>query len=358
MPREAVLRERRGVRADVVGLRLVDGEPEEPVDAEVVPRADGVGDLEHLPLGGQRRRVDGRGPLAPPQPAGVVVHRRGAGDEEAAVAAARAGGHLGPVEHDHREAGVDEAPGGRQATDAGTDHADVRPRLALQRRSRAVGLVLPQRHRCAGHVRPPLDGLLAAERPTVARRGAGPGNAVVPDAPVRATTVHGRRPGPLRRVVHRGAEGAGRTAGRRGRGRLGRGPRRRRAGGGRLGRVRRRGGHDPVAAGHDHRRPVGDQDDDGAVRAGTRRPRRPRPGRTGRPESTVRGEERVLVRRLLAHGGPPDRDGPVEDLHDWTAATTRLAPQGEPGTAAGTTRSPGGSSWARSSADHGPDVSP
>ena len=57
------------------------------------------------------------------------------------------------------------------------------------------------------------------------------------------------------------------------------------------------------------------------------------------PDFAVAGKERVLVRHLLAHtAGLPDWDGPVEDLYDWPSATARLAalaPQWEPGTAAG-----------------------
>jgi CubicO group peptidase (beta-lactamase class C family) len=57
------------------------------------------------------------------------------------------------------------------------------------------------------------------------------------------------------------------------------------------------------------------------------------------PEFAVAGKEKVLVRHLLAHtAGLPDWDGPVEDLYDWSSATARLAalaPQWEPGSAAG-----------------------
>ena len=57
------------------------------------------------------------------------------------------------------------------------------------------------------------------------------------------------------------------------------------------------------------------------------------------PEFAAAGKESVLVRHLLAHtAGLPDWEGPVVELHDWTAATRRLAssaPQWEPGTAVG-----------------------
>ncbi|KAB2386315.1 serine hydrolase domain-containing protein [Actinomadura montaniterrae] len=57
------------------------------------------------------------------------------------------------------------------------------------------------------------------------------------------------------------------------------------------------------------------------------------------PEFGAAGKEKVLVRHLLAHtAGLPDWDGPIEDLYDWPSATARLAalaPQWEPGSAAG-----------------------
>ncbi|WP_307165110.1 serine hydrolase domain-containing protein [Streptomyces rishiriensis] len=57
------------------------------------------------------------------------------------------------------------------------------------------------------------------------------------------------------------------------------------------------------------------------------------------PEFATAGKEAVLVRHLLSHtAGLPDWDGPVAEIYDWQAATTRLAaqaPQWEPGSAAG-----------------------
>jgi CubicO group peptidase (beta-lactamase class C family) len=57
------------------------------------------------------------------------------------------------------------------------------------------------------------------------------------------------------------------------------------------------------------------------------------------PEFAAAGKEGVLVRHVLAHtAGLPDWEGPVAELVDWDAATARLAalaPQWEPGTAAG-----------------------
>ncbi|WP_053847774.1 serine hydrolase [Streptomyces sp. NRRL B-24085] len=57
------------------------------------------------------------------------------------------------------------------------------------------------------------------------------------------------------------------------------------------------------------------------------------------PEFAAAGKEKVLVRHLLSHtAGLPHWEGPVEELYDWPAATSRLAAQPllwEPGTAAG-----------------------
>ncbi|WP_327426964.1 serine hydrolase domain-containing protein [Streptomyces sp. NBC_01236] len=57
------------------------------------------------------------------------------------------------------------------------------------------------------------------------------------------------------------------------------------------------------------------------------------------PEFAAEGKDGVLVRHLLSHtAGLPNWDGTVEELYDWPSATARLAelaPQWEPGTAAG-----------------------
>ena len=72
------------------------------------------------------------------------------------------------------------------------------------------------------------------------------------------------------------------------------------------------------------------------------------------PEFAAAGKDRVLVRHLLAHtAGLPDWDGPIEELYDWPAATAgwpRRPRSGNRAPRPDTTRSPRGSSSARSSA--------
>src|ERR1700743_222125 len=57
------------------------------------------------------------------------------------------------------------------------------------------------------------------------------------------------------------------------------------------------------------------------------------------PEFAAAGKEKGLGRHLLGHtAGLPDWTGSIEELYDWPTATARLAalaPQWEPGTAAG-----------------------
>ena len=112
-----------------------------------------------------------------------------------------------------------------------------------------------------------------------------------------------------------------------------------------LGRPRRRGADEAVGARHHHQRLVDHQDDDGAVRADARRPRRARPPRAG-------GDVLARVRRRTARtasrcatswrtpracrAGRSRSTG--EDLYDWEKCTSLLAAQApwwEPGTASG-----------------------
>ena len=95
---------------------------------------------------------------------------------------------------------------------------------------------------------------------------------------------------------------------------------------------------------HDHQRLVDDQDDDGAVRAATGRPRRDRPRRAGGrywPEFAAAGKDGILVRHLLGHtAGLSGWPSPCRSRTSTTgtSATSRLAAQApwwEPGTASG-----------------------
>ena len=107
-----------------------------------------------------------------------------------------------------------------------------------------------------------------------------------------------------------------------------------------------RPGTEPVGARHDHQRLVDDQDDDGAVRADARRPRRARrrtrPSPATGPSSPPTARRASLVRHLLgAHRRPVGLGG--ADRRSTTSTTGRSAPAllaaqapwWEPGTASG-----------------------
>ena len=142
---EAVGPQRGVVGADVVGLRRVEAEAQQAGDAEVLGGADLVGGPQHLVLRGERGRVHAARAVVPEGLDAAVVHRRGPGDEEAAVAPRRAAAdHVG-LEDEHVGARRVQAPGEGDPADPGADHADVAGAVAVQRRTARVGLVLPER---------------------------------------------------------------------------------------------------------------------------------------------------------------------------------------------------------------------
>ena len=87
--REAVLAERRDVRAHVLGFLVRCGEPQRTDAPHGFAHAELVRKLVHLPLRLHRARVKAPRRLAAPAPARVHVEGRRARQQEAAVAPAR-----------------------------------------------------------------------------------------------------------------------------------------------------------------------------------------------------------------------------------------------------------------------------
>ena len=144
--------QRLEVLQQVRALLGVDGEPEAPSLLEEVARSELLGDLQHVALRVDGRRVDPPRELVPEAPARVVVERRGAGDHEAAVPPARAGSGGAPLEHGRGHPVLGQVPGRRDAADARADHADVDVEINLERAASVVAVVLPER-RPRGHRR-------------------------------------------------------------------------------------------------------------------------------------------------------------------------------------------------------------
>ncbi len=192
---EAVLVQRLEVLEQVRALLRVDGEAQAAALLEEVARAELIGDREHVALRVDRRGVDPPRELVPEPPAGVVVERRRAGDHEPAVPAARARSRGARLEHDRGGAELRQVPGGRDAADAGTDHADVDVEVNLERCASVVPVVLPE-WRPRGHRREgrrklavPTRSARAPELEDVHLRGLAPARG----RPARARRVRGAR---------------------------------------------------------------------------------------------------------------------------------------------------------------------
>ena len=74
----------------------------------------------------------------------VLVGGRGAGHEEAAVAAARPARRRARLDDRAVDAALGQMPGAREAGDAGADHEHVGLVLGLERRALLVGIVVPE----------------------------------------------------------------------------------------------------------------------------------------------------------------------------------------------------------------------
>ena len=117
----------------------------QPTCAKCSRGADLLGDLVDALLGGERGAVDAHRDVVPEQADGVLVRRRGAGDEEAAVAAARPARGRARLDDRALDAALGQVPGAREAGDARADHEHVGLVIALERRALLVGIVVPER---------------------------------------------------------------------------------------------------------------------------------------------------------------------------------------------------------------------
>ena len=92
---------------------------------EVVGCSDLVRDLVDPLLGRERRAVDADRDLVAERADGVLVGGRRAGDEEAAVAAARSARRRARLDDGAVDAALGEVPGAGEARDARADHEHV-----------------------------------------------------------------------------------------------------------------------------------------------------------------------------------------------------------------------------------------
>ena len=105
------------------------------------------------------------GDVVPEQPDRILVRRRRARDEEAAVAAARPARGRARLDDGAVDAALGQVPGAGKARDAGSDHEHVGLAVAGERRALLVGVVVPERNQI-GHAQDrrrfdpnePLDG--------------------------------------------------------------------------------------------------------------------------------------------------------------------------------------------------------
>jgi hypothetical protein len=157
---EAVFAQRGGVAVDVEALLDRGGEPEAADAAHGVPGADRRSGRVHLLLCRERPGIELAGRLAPVAVARIDVERRGAGEQEAAVAAAGAR-RDGPLfQHGRAQPVLGEAHRAGQAADAGPDHAHVEPHGSVEWRAGPVGPVEPVR-----------DSAFRGRRPSVVSAG-------------------------------------------------------------------------------------------------------------------------------------------------------------------------------------------
>ncbi len=134
-------RERRGVLAHVIGLLLGRGHPQRSHPSHGIAHAQLCRQRVHLLLRFERACIDRGRVVASPEIDRVVVEGGQAGDQEAAVAAARPARHRVPLQHEGLDPVARQPPGAGEAAHAGADHAGLhldvaRPAAGAARRAR------------------------------------------------------------------------------------------------------------------------------------------------------------------------------------------------------------------------------
>jgi hypothetical protein len=143
LAREPVLTQGGGVVAHVLRLLVGDGQAQQPHAPDRVVHAELGRELVHVRLRRQRARVHRARSPRPVALAGVVVERGRPGDQEPAVAAARAACDGPGLEHQRLDAALREPARTREPRDTGADHAHLHLGVAVERGTCLVGRVQP-----------------------------------------------------------------------------------------------------------------------------------------------------------------------------------------------------------------------
>ena len=140
---ETVLAQGLNLTAHAFGLLLGDRHAQRTDATHRVAHAERLREVADLMLCRHRAGVDAPVSLATVELAGIVVKRRHAREQEAAVAAARAAGHAAALEHQRLDSMSGQAARAGQAADAAADDARLYLHRSLEGRTRLVGRVEP-----------------------------------------------------------------------------------------------------------------------------------------------------------------------------------------------------------------------